>query len=630
MKNKIIPSHYFTVKEQSLVSLVCQGKSQFIIPYNQRPWSWKDRQIDDLWSDILKTTNHFYDSSGQSATWEERVKPIGDAHFLGAFVFEEKGNDYSVVDGQQRLTSITMIVAALRNAAIALKNGNRGAFKKAVNHYLDNFRAWLVADFSDDLLATRLKVDGNYDEFFTGYIVDADSEDERCAFLEEAEIDFTQEPVLTSFKKSFDYVTKLISGYLSSFDNDEARYKAIKAIFSTIENGFICIAADVKKESFSYEVFKCLNAKGLPLSQADRLKNELFTQSKIQEHEEIKKHWDVIQENTPYSAVSQFIRLRHVAVIGECPDSKLHSVITDKELVGKSVPRVVAEWANDSKDYSFITLHQTPPPLKQFTVEELEYLNDLATLKITLSSILTFAAYKHYFKEDRDKFVEVLRLTRNFCFRVLTVCKKDTGYLELHLGRAARSITNGQALKEVRNALKRASPDNEFEDAFQRFSSNTAKQQFFILNAIENFSLAESGLKTKPHGQDLNVEHILPKKFDVKDSSRSAEWAWAKADSENHKSSLNRLGNLCLLEGEINRDVSSFDYDAKLEGKYPPKYAVRRGGKKRKSYKDSSLPSIKELVEKYKTWSFENINQRQIELASKAVKVWTLGVNKSD
>lgn len=624
MKHKVIPSHYFTVKEQSLVSLVCQGKSQFIIPYNQRPWSWKDKQIDDLWHDIKKTTNHFYHAESFASSWEEREQAISDPHFLGAFVFEKQGIDYSVVDGQQRLTSITMFVAAFRNGLIDLISRNRGGFKKTLTHYLTNFRSWLIADYSDDILSTRLSVDTNYQEFFKGYIIEADSPDEREAFLEEADIDFAQEPVINSFRKSFDYIDNRVSEFLNGFGSDETKYKALKAMFSTLENCFICIAADVNKESFSYEVFKCLNAKGLPLSQADKLKNELFTQSKIVDHEEVKKHWDVIQENTPYSAVSSFIRLRHVALYGECPDSKLHEIITDKELQG-NIPAVIEEWAKDSLFYSYITLHQVPPQNIQFSDEELGYLRDLKTLNITLSSILTFAAYKKYFKHDRIKFVEVLRLTRNFCFRVLTICKKDTSYLELHLGKAARSIIEGISVKDVRSALKKASTDNEFEEAFRTATSKTAKQQFFILNTIEKYKLKDSGLETKPHGEQLNVEHILPKKFDKNDPLRSDEWKWAKDDMESHTAFVNRLGNLCLLEGDINKDVSSFDFLGKTQAKYPEKYVEKRCGILRKSYKDSELPSIKSLIEEYKdNWSFEKIQGRQIELARQAVDVWTL------
>jgi uncharacterized protein with ParB-like and HNH nuclease domain len=628
MKHKVIPSHYFTVKEQSLVSLICQGKSRFIIPYNQRPWSWKDKQIDDLWNDIVKTTNHFFHGGSSSLSWDEREQPIGDPHFLGAFVFEEQGNDYSVVDGQQRLTSITMIVSALRNYLIDLRDSSRGSFKKAVNHYLDNFRAWLVADFSDDVLSTRLSVDTNYNDFFTGYIVEADSADEREAFLEEYDVELSQEPVLNSFKKSFDHITNLIESFLKTLSTDENRYKAVKAIFSTIENSFICIAADVKKESFSYEVFKCLNAKGLPLSQADRLKNELFTQSPISEHSEIKEHWDNIQENTPYSAVSHFIRVRHIAMVGECPDSKLHSIITSKELQDKNVPQVVSDWAKDSLFYSFITLHQKAIDKNKFTEMELNYLVDLKTLNITLSSILTFAAYKKYFKTDRIKFVELLRITRNFCFRVLTICKKDTGYLELHLGKAAREVIAGIAVKDIRSSLKKASTDSEFEEGFRTASSKTAKQQYFILKAFEDFYLHGSALQPKPHSEELNIEHIMPKNFDTKDDERDSEWLWAKKDSESHKAYIHRLGNLCLLEGDINKDVSSFDFDAKARGEYPEKYAKRKGGKARQCYLDSDLPSVKKLIENFNTWGFEEIQQRQNILAKDAIEVWSLNAQK--
>lgn len=630
MKYKVIPSHYFTVKEQSLVSLVCQGKSRFIIPYNQRPWSWQEKHLKALWADIRKTTNNFFEADDETSGWSERNQPIGDAHFLGAFVFEEKGNDYSVVDGQQRLTSITMIVTALRNAGEELSQGARGQLKKSIKHYLDNFRSWLIADFTDDVVLTRLKVDDKFSDFFSEYIVGAESEDEREAYIEENAIDLSQEPVLLSYKKAFDSITSMVTNLLVSLDSDEKKYAAIKAIFSTIENCFICIAADVKQESFSYEVFKCLNAKGWPLSEADKLKNELFTQSEIDEHEEIKLYWDKIQENTPYGAVAQFIRIRHVALVGECPESKLHNVITEKELQNRTVPNVVSNWADDSLIYSFLTLHQTPLKAKSFTAEETGYLEDLSTLKITLSTILTFAAYKKYFHDDRAKFEELLRLTRNFCFRVLTICKKDTSYLDVHLGRAARDIMSGKSVKDVRTSLKKASPDSEFEEAFRSFSSKTAKQQFFILNSLEANYLQKSALQPKSHGGELNIEHILPKKFDNKDPNRSGEWQWAKDDEESHKAYINRLGNLCLLEAEINRDVSSFSFEAKAFGNYPHKYADKKPGKTRQNYSDSDLPSVKKIVGTYQCWSFEKIQDRQNILTGDANIVWSLNSPRLD
>lgn len=624
MKHRVIPSHYFTVKEQSLVSLFCQGKKRFVIPYNQRPWSWKDSNITELWNDITKTTNSFFHASSIDDTWDERDEPIADAHFIGAFVFEEKDNDFSVVDGQQRLTSLTMIVAALRNSTEAIVVESKGTSKKPIKHFLDKYKSWLISDFSDDVISTRLKVDDGYEDFFSNYIIEAINVDEREEYLEEADIDFINEPVLNSFKKSFDFVTKTVSEYLAAFKDSQARYKAVKAIFSVIEECFICIAADVKKESFSYEVFKCLNAKGLPLSEADKLKNELFTQSEISEHEEIKKYWDLISSNTPYSSVTTFIRQRHVALFGECSNSKLHSVITEQELKNNSIPRVIENWAGDSEIFSRVTLHKTITGKNEYSAEELKYLSDLKKLGIGLSSILTFAAHKKYFTSDRNKFVEILRVTRNFCFRVLTITRKDTAHLESYLGKAARMIMTDKPVKDVRASLKPGSPNAEFEEAFSKHSTSVAKQQFYILESIECHRLLDAGLVPREHGEKLNVEHIMPKKFELKNTKRLHEWKWARDNLELHKQHLNRIGNLCLLEGTINKDVSNFDYEAKSKGKYLVDNVMRKGKVKRKNYQDSSLPMVKEIVANYDEWSFIAIQERQKLLAAEAVNVWTL------
>lgn len=627
MKNKVIPSHYFTVKEQSLVSMFCQAKRRFVIPYNQRPWSWKEKNIDELWKDILKTTNHFFNTKEIDNLWSERVTPIGSPHFIGAFVFEEKENDFSVVDGQQRITAISMFITALRdNTYLLLNNAKTSKSRGSLENYIDNFRSWLISDFEDDVLISRLKVDDNYQSFFSEYIIECRNLDERKAFLDEFDKELDTEPVLKSFKKSFDHISSIVSDFLKNFPTDDHRFNAIKAIYSTLENCFICISSDVKEESFSYEVFKCLNAKGLPLSEADKLKNELFTQSKISEHDAIKKSWEVISSNTPYSAVSQFIRQRHVALVGDCPDSKLHSTITTTELENKYIPDVVKLWEYDSEIYARVCLHKSVTGKNAYTENELEVLKEIKNLKIGLASILLFAAHKQHFESDRDTFFKLIKLAANFSFRVLTIGKKDTAVLESNLGKAARAVINGDSVKDIRNILKAASPDSDFQSDFENYSTRTTTSQFYILNRIEKYYLNPTPFVTVEHSQLFNIEHILPKNFDDKRDPTGVEWQWARIDKDKHKQYVNRLGNLALLEGEINRDVSSFDYGAKRGGNYPTGYQVKKGGIARQSYNNSLLPSIKRLVNNktYKSWNFETIELRQKEMAETALNVWNL------
>lgn len=624
MKNKIIPSHFFTVNEQSLVSMFCQGKKRFVIPYNQRPWSWKNKNIDELWADIIKTVNGYFHASDESDSWEERETPISDPHFIGAFVFEEKDNNFYVVDGQQRITSISMVVASLRNQCEKLKDSTSGKLKRTVGHHLDSYKAWLVSSFDDDQLLTRLQVDSNIEEFFSSYIIESVSKDEREEYLVESDIDLESEPNIRSIKKSFDYIDAMVDDFFNQFKDDALKYKAIKAVFSTIEECFICISSNVKKESFSYEVFKCLNAKGLPLSEADKLKNELFTQSKLSEHEEIKKSWSAMQENIPNGAVAQFIRLRHVALIGECNSTRMHSVITKKELERNSVPSVVKNWESDSKLYSRISMHKIETGKFSYSDEEIKILNNIRGLNVGLSEILLFSAQKFLFEKRRDDFLEVLRITENFCFRNLTIMKRDTSLLESHLGKAARAIKNGSSIKDIRKFLRDNSSQVDFKQTFSVFSAKNAALQFYILSKIDNYLLSSTGLSIAKHSQDCNVEHILPKK--IATDKRENEWKWAVAEPEMHKQMVNRLGNLCLLEGEINRDVSNFDWEAKRFGNYPEKFGYRKDGTKKKCFLDSELPMVKDIISnsKFSNWSFDVIEDRQRELANYALEVWRI------
>ena len=112
---------YIDVYTQTLKSIL-DDSLNFSIPYNQRPWAWDDKKLKILWDDIKKTHDDFYEkqSVNDSNIWV--LKPNNndiDPHFFGAFVFveaEDIDNQkiLEVVDGQQRLTSLTMLASIIR------------------------------------------------------------------------------------------------------------------------------------------------------------------------------------------------------------------------------------------------------------------------------------------------------------------------------------------------------------------------------------------------------------------------------------------------------------------------------------------------------------------------------------
>ena len=253
---------------------------------------------------------------------------------------------------------------------------------------------------------------------------------------------------------------------------------------------------------------------------------------------------------------------------------------------------------------------------------------DFKTLSISLAQIFLFAAAKKFLPKDELEFRKAAELCRNFCFRVLTICSKDTSFLEDKLGAAARRLTSGAGLADIAKDFRAANSASEFEGEFAEATESRTKVQYYILYELESVLGGASGLVPAPHSPHQNIEHILPRNFS-KAAARASEWSWARGKLEKHKLYLNRLGNLCLLEGPINQQVSNYDFDAKQQGKYPTT-AENFKGAKRKDYRDSKLHLSTQLadVKKYPSWSFKKIDQRQQELAKLALKAWPLTVPK--
>ncbi len=91
------------------------SKRRFAIPFNQRPWVWKSNNLGDLWAVLQKTVGKYFEWNAARGAHQQRPTPTANPHYFGAFVFYERNEDlYEVVDGQQRLTSVSMLAAVLR------------------------------------------------------------------------------------------------------------------------------------------------------------------------------------------------------------------------------------------------------------------------------------------------------------------------------------------------------------------------------------------------------------------------------------------------------------------------------------------------------------------------------------
>jgi len=619
MKSTSPASTFIGSAEATLGELVHRDKLQFLIPYNQRPWSWKASHLDQFWKDINTTADKHYDCANE---WKKRSSPLGNPHFFGAFVFIEKSeNEWLVQDGQQRLTASTILVAALRERCIDLRDKtSNNQLKTNCLNLCSALYEWLNADAKSGDFLARLNVDSQYQDLFDSYVLKPTTSTEREEMFSALGLDLSQLPHHRKIKISLDHVKEIIDASWSGFSEMEV-YSAASAVWKTLNDHFLCICVKVKYESFALEVFQCLNARGLPLNEADKVKNELFVRSNPSDHDKIKEGWDKIYHFVPYGHIAGFLRIRHLALIGDCPENKLYEKVRDDEIEkNSSIADLTKAWVKDAELLQRVALESA----YNFKAETKDVLGEFKTLRISLGWIFLLSAAKRYLPSAEDKFRSAARLALNFCFRTLTISGKDTSVLENALSTAARKLNNGGSLKDIATHFLGVSPDVEFEKDFLAKSEKRVKIQFYILYSMEKHLAGGSGLIPLPHGEKQHIEHILPKNFS-KAKKRQNEWSWARAKPEDHKLYLNRLGNLCVLERDINMHISNFEFEAKRSAAYP-KGSEKIQGLNRKSYEDSQLRLVKELLDtkNYPDWSFEAIAKRQADMAKAALDAWSL------
>lgn len=617
------PKDFIKAKEVSLVTLLGYKNRRFIIPYNQRPWSWKKGNLDEIWGDVTRTVDKFY-TVGAGGLLEERPYRIGNPHFFGAFVFQmETDEKYVVVDGQQRLTSIIMLFSIFREIVEDRAGKTEKAQLKANLEKLSSkcTRFICVDNGGDD---SKLSVDPEYKKFFEACIVDPKDSATRERLIQDTCPNYSDTKILKDIKESYSYLQKLVSDRCTEY-SDEQLFAFLNSALETIKKHFIGLSVAVKEEAFSFEVFKCLNAKSLGLSEVDKIKNELFVLSELHDHGKIKRLWDSIVSNLVNGDIGLFIRYRFLALNGECSRDKMYNIIREKE-ISVTKPLVLAKlWEKDSQLFSWISFKKNKTfGANSASNDKLEgVMKEISSLRVRLAWIPCFAAIKTHLGKDDEQLYKLLQLIRNVSFRLVTVCKVDVGIVEPCLSQSARMIVNGKKVKDIARLYRDHSTDSEFESEFRRLTVSVAKRQFYILEKMDRHLSSQSGVVPGAHGIELNVEHILPRKFSQADD-RLAEWRFAKNNPDKHKAYLNRLGNLCLLEQDINSDVSSFAFRAKQDSKYPPKYSLKQGSQ-RLSYKDSNMPMVKQLLEpKYSTWNFAKIDARQNEMAKNALDIWSL------
>ncbi len=543
--------------------ILIRGGGKYIIPKFQRDYSWEVEQWDDLWQDI-----------------ENMIAENSD-HYMGYLVLQTtKGKDCLIIDGQQRFTTITMIIlAAIKSIQKLIDKGyeveeNEQRVATLKDTYIGNVDP-VSLEYDNILVLNR-----NNDNYYKEYIV-------KLGELKVRNTSYTEKLM----KKCFEWYERQLT---NKFKTGREYAEFITYIVDHLHFTIIRVTDEMN----AFKVFETLNARGVQLSAADLLKNYLFSlvdnsSSYPDRIATLEEKWSSLTKNIQAEKLPDFIRYYWNSKNKTVRSNDLFKAIRDKIKTDIQVFALI----NEILEYSdiYMALRDSNDELWQGnrTISNNIELLNIFNLKQPYS--LLMAAYKSL---DISLFERLLNDVIVIGFRYNVICGKNPNDIERVYNNMAILVT--QEKKYDRGLLKDIYvDDNEFLPIFNHktIPENTRNNKIikYILGKIERF---KGGSRDVYFSSETDtIEHILPQ-------HPGEEWG---EDNYDFDTLIYRLGNLCLLEKNYNKDLENKSYQQKKD-----------------VYRQSAFETTKSIPEDYLEWNSDSINQRQQLMGNCAKSIWKI------
>lgn len=533
--------------------------SYFHIPRFQRPYSWDDENISDFWNDLIVNK--------------------GEDYFIGSMVVYKKSKQqYGVVDGQQRLTTITILLCVLRDEFAKLGNEDlaRGLHQLIERKDRNNVNEYV------------LKTETSFPYF-----------QEHIQKFSEPEVDTTIHAEENNLKNAHNIFKCLVSFSLIAIDTDttipedkKTESKICKLI--EIRNAILnlnVIFVTLDNEDDAYLIFETLNTRGKDLALTDLVKNHFSKHLKAQgavDHTKLK--WKQMLETIHNSStdissddfIYHFWASRYEAV----PLKKLFPKVK-KDITKTNAKEYLDALLSDAKIYR--SIHETSYAWDKNEIEVSRSLASLQLFKLSQPTPAVLSLVRAYrnsvikFSKLRDTLNAIEKF--HFVFTAVTSSRSSGGISAMYssFARKLYEAKNSQhASDEIQSLIvklrdKRPSLD-EFKVAFKEiyYTNSNSKQKNLVRYILRKFSEFYS-YKYPVDFDDLTIEHIHPQ-------SKSNEGAW-------DENVVGRLGNLIFLDQKINGQLDTKPFKEKLAILEKEGYSVPSALKENESWEVSDVES---------------------------------------
>lgn len=574
------------------------------IPPYQRDYVWTRKVVEQLWDDLI---NHYRQFSEN----EKLIKPEG--YFLGAMVVVEEASEqrFEVVDGQQRLTSLTTVISVLLDFLniLDVPQPNRKGYENVALDCLGKFvgGGWetnlsfsdpdVASFFINSCLTNIARADKNkYWE--TAWCVDKLARKSSAIYR-------IHEAIECGYEKMSAFIDEL-----STLDEKRDR---LTSFFMLVTECVVILKITAHSHSNAYAIFESLNNRGIRLSQADLIKNELLKVAMSSERDEIIENWSYARQYVDSTEVLTLPDFLHFSYLSRHNKVKANDLYENVRAYVSSSGGVALTYSKELYEDAAALDALTSSFDAAWTAETSFMLNDIKNvLGIKLCYPYLFAVFRRH-ATNKVEFENHVRLVMNFAFRYLKVMEEAVEQLAGAINEAAMAVNQGKLKADIAAIFRKYAPDSQFLSKLETASFANTKLAYFTVYYLEKVML--SGTIPLPHGQEQNLEHIMPR--------TPTKTYWPKiakekeGDPEMFRDYLWRIGNLLPLPETINKSLKNKDINFKISNGSGNEYSAKK----------LTLVSPKEVA-KYldgAEWTYKSIEKRQYDLVhSYAAQAWAL------
>ncbi|HEY5864789.1 MAG TPA: DUF262 domain-containing HNH endonuclease family protein [Candidatus Tectomicrobia bacterium] len=542
----------------------------FSIPPYQRPYAWTIEQAADLLDDILS-----FLGDGQESPSE--INP----YFLGSIVLiKGEKPEADVVDGQQRLTTLTILLAALRTLV-------DGVLEPKYARALTNF----LYQEGDPIIRTvnryRLKLRERDEEFFRQNVQDEKGLD-KLLQLNNAQ--------LTDSQKNIQANARYFLGRLSALANSQV----VRLQEYLMTRCFLVVVSTPDLDS-AYRIFSVMNTRGLDLSLTDVLKAEIIGAILKSQQEPYTNIWEEEEEDLGREAFQNlFAHIRMIYRKTKLRESALNEF--RKDILPKQKPQTFIDQTLRPYSNAFKLIKDVSYQSDRYAEEVnslFRWLNQIDNSDWVPAAIVYLSQHRHHPDELLHFFTDLERLASGLMIRRADINER--------LERYGRLLTNieGHTDLYASDSPLQLTPDEQSQIV------DTLNGDLYLIQRIRQYVLLRLDTTLSQGEASYNypvitVEHVLPQ--NPSDGSTWIQWFPIKEEREHY---VHCIGNLALLSRRKNSQASNYDFEQKKE-KY---FATDKGV--------SPFAFTTQVLQKSE-WTPAVITQRQQELMQRLKILWRL------